>query len=116
MQSDEALGEKILTVVSEKIAVAIEQVVKNYLPKIAPLVPFQYRMAINRFSVNSFMTGVRNVLQQLPSDVKRDIAVSVKYSLDDISDEYMHSVMVGKPSKSLGTMLEQMGEIKWNEI
>ncbi|MEM0142917.1 MAG: hypothetical protein QXL94_03050 [Candidatus Parvarchaeum sp.] len=113
---DEELGTKVLTVVTDHILTVLDEVFQQHYNDIIALVPIQYRYMITKSFVRRIVKGSRSVINKLDSNIKRSIAVDIRNVMNDIEGEYMRTVMKGKPDKSLGMLLQEMGEVHWNGI
>lgn len=114
--NDEQLGERVLSTITDRILLVLDEVFQRHYNDIIGLVPLQYRGFITKGFIKRLVSGSRVVIMKLEPNIKRSIAVDIKKIMSVVEDEYMHSVMVKKPDKSLGLLLEEMGEVKWNGI
>lgn len=108
--------EILLTKLNSYILDILDTVFQQHYEDIISLVPVQYRYMISRGMIRRLVKGSRNVIMKLDPAIKREIAVTIRSVFDNVEDDYMHSVLRGKPDKDLGMLLQDMNQIHWNGI
>lgn len=106
----------VLEHLNDYIVGIIDQIFDQYYNDIVHFIDPEIRIFITKKRVHRVIQGSRGVIRKLDPQIKQRIAVEIRRVFDNAEDEYMHSVMMGKPNEGLGKLLENMGQIHWNGI
>lgn len=108
--------EVLLSKVNDHILTVLDDIFEQYRNEIMHLVPYEYRFILTKGFIRRLVKGSRKVIHDLNPAVKQQIAVDIRNLFQDVEEEYVHSVMIGKPNKDLGLVLQEMGQVHWNGI